>query len=593
MKKTLSLKIFTQTLITLFLIFVIILLAVWSYNEAREELVSNYSSYTLAVARNNANKIEEEFRDLTLLFDYLAETIKVEGVKEETLRNPYFQKAYSSIAEEFIVFDNKGNILCFYCERIPLIDPEQLTDIFVETLKEEAGKPTPRLSEFKNLKVRDGDMGIFMFFDKLLYGPEKKEVYMTFIISGERILDTYIKPLRLANKEGYAYIIDDDKIVVASGKEKHIGKELDEIEDMELRDLLLKHEGKSEREIEEIKATFAKHRKEEKDIFNKMVTGAFGTERYLNMTGDYKYELVSFYPIPIPGDSWSFAIKTPYSYVVRTLKGNFERTATLTVMFIFILFLDFTYIIYNFKKRLKAEFEVNHVSDMLEKELAVRKAQYKFKQLYQNTKDIILICDNKFLIEEINNAGVKSIGKNIKNITHKMKFQDRFINEAEFTEFTSILSSGRSVVDFETEINIDGKTEYFTISADKHFDEAEKRDLIHFVIRDISEHKKLQEEIINKEKLESAMALIVTANHEINNPLAGIVLNTELVKKTIKSDGEEVDGRVSGLIDSINEEAYRISSVLKKLGEIEEIREKEYADATKMLDIDMEKLKNG
>ncbi len=413
MKKFFISRVVFQLLVTILLTVVIIIAAVWSFGEARKELVSSYSRYTLAMAKNNADQLDEKFGDLERLFDYVIDAIERGGIKSDVLASNYFEDVYSSIAEDFLIFTTEGDII-YRGERL-FLESEQLKKIFLEALDEEKGLPTPRLSEYKKIKFKDETLGVFLYFKRYLFGNGngKSKVYLTFVISGERIANTYIKSLNLGN-EGYAYIIDDDHFVIASGIKSQTGKDIYQIEKESLEELLLDNKDASEAKKKKITAVFNKHKQEKIDIFNKMIGGEVGTEQYTDHTGKYPLELISFYPIVIPGDTWSFAIKTPYTYVTDTLRNSFIRTLILTTIFIIIIIMSFIYIIYNYKKRVTAEFEVEHVKALLEKEHDLRKAEYKYKQLYLGTKDIILICNSDYVIEEINGSGVAFVGENIK-----------------------------------------------------------------------------------------------------------------------------------------------------------------------------------
>lgn len=582
--KTIQKKIISQALVSILLVFIIVTYSWWSYNDAGNELVKNYSSFTHSISANNANKIESEFKGLTLLFEYISDAINKEGINDKVFASPYFKKVYSTIAEDFLIFDESGNILFYDSDEDIFLEPNTLKDVFLETISHEKGLPMPRITEYNNVVIKDKSFGLFFFVNKLTYEPLDKEIYLTFVISGERLYDNYIRDLHLANN-GYAYIIDDDQFIITSGVRSQIGKKFDEIEDEELQEILAQNQDKSEKRVQEITRVFEKHRAGKRKIFDKMVVGESGTMSYSSHEGAAVEELLSFAPIRIPGDTWSFAVKTPYTYVTDTFKGSFKRIVSLTTLFILVLFLDFCYIIYHYKKRISAESEVGHLSELYEKEQRLRKAEYRYKQLYQSTKDIILICNPDLTIVEANTAGVDAIGKNIKDITHQMKFSDRFISSDDLKEFISILDKSGNVVNFQTEVMDDDETFSYEISADKQFDDGDRKEYIYFDIRDITGQKRLQQEMIEKEKLESAMALIVTANHEINNPLTGITLNIELLSGLLENEGE----KVRTVIDEVSKDAFRISSVLKSLREMEAIKKKEYMADVDMLEIDTEK----
>ena len=92
--------------------------------------------------------------------------------------------------------------------------------------------------------------------------------------------------------------------------------------------------------------------------------------------------------------------------------------------------------------------------------------------------------------------------------------------------------------------------------------------------------QKTQNELVEKERLAAIGELVVTVNHEINNPLTTIIGLSEILELTYaRADEEKVREGLQGII----KEAKRIQKVTEKLSRIQSTHSRDYLDGTKML----------
>lgn len=94
---------------------------------------------------------------------------------------------------------------------------------------------------------------------------------------------------------------------------------------------------------------------------------------------------------------------------------------------------------------------------------------------------------------------------------------------------------------------------------------------------------KSQEKIIKLEQKNTVLAMAVTANHEINQPLAIIMNCVELLRLKVK------DEKVSDYFNRMENAIGRIQSILEKFKNINEVSFKKYLNETDMLNIDGKK----
>jgi nitrogen-specific signal transduction histidine kinase len=72
----------------------------------------------------------------------------------------------------------------------------------------------------------------------------------------------------------------------------------------------------------------------------------------------------------------------------------------------------------------------------------------------------------------------------------------------------------------------------------------------------------------------------VAIQHEINNPLAGLLATAELMKLETEQNGQPLGG-----IAIIIEEAKRISALVKRMGTMRDARSVEYLGSLRMIDL--------
>ncbi len=132
--------------------------------------------------------------------------------------------------------------------------------------------------------------------------------------------------------------------------------------------------------------------------------------------------------------------------------------------------------------------------------------------------------------------------------------------------------------DLNFTVDIHEKNEFFDLAR-----------AFNFMVQDL---KKLQKEQLKNEQVLSISSMSVGLNHEINNPLAAILMSNQMVQKMIKSFGAEVseDGkRKLELLDAtcqrIDEEGKRIKKILEDIQHINEPIMEDYVDGTKMMKV--------
>lgn len=105
----------------------------------------------------------------------------------------------------------------------------------------------------------------------------------------------------------------------------------------------------------------------------------------------------------------------------------------------------------------------------------------------------------------------------------------------------------------------------------------QKKDLEHSYLK----LRETQKEIIELEKKNSVLAMAITANHEINQPLMIIKGNVELLEMQFES----IEHQHQKYLNRIHQSVERISVILEKFKCIDRVKVKKYTDQSDMIDI--------
>ncbi len=102
------------------------------------------------------------------------------------------------------------------------------------------------------------------------------------------------------------------------------------------------------------------------------------------------------------------------------------------------------------------------------------------------------------------------------------------------------------------------------------------------IVEDVTEQARLESELIRMEKLATVGRMVITVNHEINNPLVIISTNAQSLRLLNK----DLDDKSRKKLERIETQVKRISDVTERLRTMDEVVESDYiADGPSMVDI--------
>jgi two-component system cell cycle sensor histidine kinase/response regulator CckA len=220
-------------------------------------------------------------------------------------------------------------------------------------------------------------------------------------------------------------------------------------------------------------------------------------------------------------------------------------------------------------------------------EEALRNSEEQYKKLYQEAKraeelyqsllnssaDAIIICDLKGKIQYANSAFTEIFGWTMEEIK---EIQIPILPDAEKKSTKELIKklSTNGVPSSASESKRqtkDGRLLNVSISASRYDDHEGKPSGILVILRDITQQKKLQAQLLHAQKMESIGTMASGVAHNFRNILAGISVNNQLiqVKNTENQDLMEISEEVSDAVEKGSQLVERLMQFATKQTEKE------------------------
>lgn len=151
----------------------------------------------------------------------------------------------------------------------------------------------------------------------------------------------------------------------------------------------------------------------------------------------------------------------------------------------------------------------------------------KYRQLFEQSVNAIYITNKEHLFIDANPPMLELFGYELDEIS-RMNLKDLFVHDEDYTAFYKLINHKGQVKEFEVLMQTKhGQHIECNVKATSFIDYEGKVQGFQGIIEDISEKKKVQQELIRMEKLIMTGNIARSIAHEVRNPLTNINLALE------------------------------------------------------------------
>jgi PAS domain S-box-containing protein len=214
----------------------------------------------------------------------------------------------------------------------------------------------------------------------------------------------------------------------------------------------------------------------------------------------------------------------------------------------------------------------------------VKETSEKYWDLFEKSRDVLFTVDLEGRLSSVNEAAERFAGRTKRELIGMNVL--RFLND-EGRELVRRIMAGSEPMEgrvFEFEIRKADGTRAFLEVNGRVLTQNGRAAGFHAAARDITEQKNLRELLVQAERLAAIGQIVVAVRHEINNPLTTVIGNTELLLERYEHVGADLKKRLETVLDN----ALRISEIVKRLQGIKQERTVEYVQGVKMTDLGRE-----
>jgi PAS domain S-box-containing protein len=201
------------------------------------------------------------------------------------------------------------------------------------------------------------------------------------------------------------------------------------------------------------------------------------------------------------------------------------------------------------------------ISERKLSEQALRESEEKYRRLFEDSKDGIYITTYDGEMLDVNTSMMEILGYKNKEEMKERKVPDFYYYPTDRIKFINEFVDKDYVKDFEVVLKKkDGSKAHVLLTTVVIRDENDKPTIFNGSMRDITQNKQLEQQLMQAQKMESIGTLAGGIAHDFNNLLAMILGTAELIKRHAK-DNPAIQGYITRIIEA----SERGSSISKQL----------------------------
>lgn len=211
----------------------------------------------------------------------------------------------------------------------------------------------------------------------------------------------------------------------------------------------------------------------------------------------------------------------------------------------------------------------------------ISRGKYQWQATFDAISDPVMIVSKDFKILRANLGLARVAGKDIRSIIGKMCYSI-FADRAKTCPGCPIKDVLEEEKQRGGELPEGIKNRDYVVNAFPFTDENGRQTSVVVHYRDITEEKRLHQELIQQEKMAAIGMLAGGVAHEINNPLGGIIAFAQLIKRDLKEGAT-----LYGDIEEIERAAQRCQKIVQDLltfSRISSGKEKQWLDISPLIE---------
>jgi len=534
------------TIVILVLLGVALFLGVLSGREIKKMIKKDFNHQQLALARHMAGTLENNLKVVKRELITLSLSPSIQYV--EAVSWPNRMKIslssisdYGAIRIMLVSADGANSYSINYANAIFMEEKNYAEEDYFKWCKKPENKTRIYISKVNKGIVADSDPGLIMTMAMPVYQVSSDEAHpvptykfagvLVFVLDAGSLARRLAAPIR-SGKTGYAWIIDEDGKFLYHLEKDFVGENAFEVRKFKDPHISFKR-------INLIQKTKMLH--EDEGIAEYISGWHRGVKRTMN-------KLIAYAPVHIGAAnairSWSVAVVAPTSEVEGAIHAVYVRQSIIQGAFVVAVLVIFAFLVINERSWLKTlEQEVNvKTKDLAMYAERLKRSEERYRSVIESADDMIFTIDMSCTILSVNKYCTELVGRNPGAIVGE-NLMDLFEYEHpnEVCALVERVFAVSETISHEESVTI-GKRHYCLDTKYKPlFRTGSNKDAILCISRDITEHKKIEDQLSHTERLASLGSLSAGVAHEINNPIAVILGFTELLLEKLPEDSKEYE----------------------------------------------------
>ena len=171
--------------------------------------------------------------------------------------------------------------------------------------------------------------------------------------------------------------------------------------------------------------------------------------------------------------------------------------------------------------------------------IELKASEYKYRQIFEVSKDMIVIVEKSGLMLNLNPAGYKLLGlQHRKETGSGHSLQEFLAKPAEWHSIEKVIAHEGSISSYELDLRTAGDLTKRALVSGSIVKSSGKENTILLLVKDIEQRRIMETQLAQADKLASIGELSSGVAHEINNPLGIILGYTQLLLREEETTSE-------------------------------------------------------